>query len=473
MRNKMILLQTSLNLEDVITASGKFLEWYCLLKNNIKGIGFILIIFLFSFSNLFAQNAKKEIVVAPALSEVPVAFSLLTHGNKQFVAFYNPDHQMVVASRNINEDKWIFQALPSKIGWDGHNSIAMKVDSDGQIHLSGNMHVDPLMYFRTTKPLDITSFKAINYMTGENEKKVTYPSFMTGPNNEFIYHYRDGGSGNGNEIYNVYDVKKQTWSRFFDKPFMDGKGERNAYMSGPSKGPDGYYHLVWVWRDSYLCETNNHLSYARSRNFKDWESVDGKPVELPLTIDKQELWVDPVPVKAGLINGGDRTGFDSKNRLVIAYQKFDEKGNNQLYMTKYVKGKWKIKQITDWNYRWYFSGGGGVHWEIQTKGVQRYKKNLLKVSYSHIKYGEGYLLVDENSFKVVDTVTVKSPEEMQKTFDKPETTLVKKIGNDCGKGIKGKKFHLEWETLPPNRDKVRKNVIVKPTILKVIEEEVR
>ena len=136
---------------------------------------------------------------------------------------------------------------------------------------------------------------------------------------------------------------------FFDKPFMDGKGERNAYMSGPSKGPDGYYHLVWVWRDSYLCETNNHLSYARSRNFKDWESVDGKPVELPLTIDKQELWVDPVPVKAGLINGGDRAGFDSKNRLVIAYQKFDEKGNNQLYMAKYVKRKWKIKQITDWD----------------------------------------------------------------------------------------------------------------------------
>lgn len=40
---------------------------------------------------------------------------------------------------------------------------------------------------------------------------------MTGPNNEFIYHYRDGGSGNGNEIYNVYDVKNRRES-FFDKP---------------------------------------------------------------------------------------------------------------------------------------------------------------------------------------------------------------------------------------------------------------
>ena len=263
-------------------------------------LAFYLLLSTFSLS---AQTAKREIVVAPALSDFPVAFCLLTHGDKQFVAYYAPDHQMIVASRNINEDKWLFQPLPSKIGWDGHNSIAMKVDSDDQIHLSGNMHVDPLMYFRTTKPLDITSFKEINYMVGKDEMKATYPAFMNGPDNAFIYHYRDGGSGDGNEIFNVYDVKTQTWSRLLDKPLTDGKGLRNAYMSGPSLGPDNYYHLVWVWRDSYHCETNNHLSYARSRNLKDWESVDGKRVELPITIEQKELWVDPVPVKAGLING--------------------------------------------------------------------------------------------------------------------------------------------------------------------------
>lgn len=429
----------------------------------------ILLHFTFSIS---AQSIKREIIVAPALSEVPVAFCLLTHGDKQFVAYYAPDHQMIVASRNINEDKWLYQPLPSKIGWDGHNSIAMKIDSDNQIHLSGNMHVNPLMYFRTIKPLDITSFKEINYMVGKNESKATYPTFMDGPDNAFIYHYRDGGSGNGNEIYNVYDVKTQTWSRLLDKPLTDGKNERNAYMSGPSLGPDKYYHLVWVWRDSYLCETNNHLSYARSRNLKDWESVDGKRVELPITIEKKELWIDPVPIKGGLINGGAQVGFDNKNRLLITYHKFDKNGNNQAYITRFNNGNWEIKQISNWNYRWYFSGGGGIVFEIVLEGAQKYGNNLVKINYNHIKYGEGYWLVDENSLKVIKNVITKAPSIKKMSTDNSALSLIKKRVNDCGKGIKGRKFYMEWETLPPNRDKIREWASIKPTMLKVIEESI-
>lgn len=439
----------------------------------MKKVALFLGTLLFSVFSLFAQKTKKEIVVAPALSDFPVAFSLLTHGDKQFVAFYAPDHQMIVASRNINDDKWRYCPLPSKIGWDGHNSIAMKIDSDNQIHLSGNMHVDSLMYFRTTRPLDITSFKKINRMVGINEAKVTYPAFMDGPNNTFIYHYRDGGSGNGNEIFNIYDVKTQTWSRLLDRPLTDGKGLRNAYMSGPSLGPDNYYHLVWVWRDSYLCETNNHLSYARSRNLKDWESAAGERVELPITIEQKELWVDPIPIKAGLINGGVKVGFDNKKRLLITYHKFDKNGNNQAYIARFNHGKWEMKQISNWNYRWYFSGGGGIAFEIVINGVQKYENNLVKIGYNHIKYGEGYWLVDEDSLKVVETVTQSSPAKKEISGVKDDLVMRKKVVNDCGKGYKGKKFSLEWETLPQNRDKARVGVYVEPTILRVIEETVQ
>lgn len=439
----------------------------------MKKVMFVFSLLLLSVSSLFAQTAKREIVVAPALSDFPVAFCLLTHGDKQFVAYYAPDHQMIVASRNINEDKWIYQSLPSKIGFDGHNSIAMKVDSDNQIHLSGNMHVDPLMYFRTTIPLDITSFKAINRMTGKDETKVTYPAFMNGPNNAFIYHYRDGGSGDGNEIFNVYDVKNQTWNRLLDKPLTDGKGLMNAYMNGPGLGPDNYYHLVWVWRDSYHCETNHHLSYARSRNLRDWESVDGKRIGLPLTLEQKELWIDPVPVKGGLINGGPQAGFDNKNRLLITYHKYDAKGNTQAYIARFNRGVWEIKQISDWNYRWNFSGGGGIVFEIGVRGAQKSGNNLVKVTYSHIKNGEGYWLIDENTLKVVKTVTVKSPSEKASTTAKPVLELRKKTAGDCGKGYKGKKFRLEWETMPQNRDTIRTGVRVEPTILKVVEETIQ
>ena len=57
--------------------------------------------------------------------------------------------------------------LSSEIGWDTHNYLTMAIDADNHIHLSGNMHVDPLIYFRTTRPLDVTSFERIASMVGK------------------------------------------------------------------------------------------------------------------------------------------------------------------------------------------------------------------------------------------------------------------------------------------------------------------
>ncbi len=62
--------------------------------------------------------------------------------------------------------------------------------------------------------------------------------------NEFIFTYRDGQSGNGNQIY---DLKNKTWRRFLDKPLTDGEGKHNAYFNGPILGPDGYFSLAWIW----------------------------------------------------------------------------------------------------------------------------------------------------------------------------------------------------------------------------------
>lgn len=40
--------------------------------------------------------------------------------------------------------------------------------------------------------------------------------------NELLYYYRDGGSGNGNEIYNVYFVEEKKWFRMLDVLLIDG-----------------------------------------------------------------------------------------------------------------------------------------------------------------------------------------------------------------------------------------------------------
>ena len=207
-----------------------------------------LLIFILTEQLHAEPTTLERIPVAKVWSGHPVGFSLLTHDDLQFVAFYDADRQMTVGVRNLGSSDWTFKKLPEKVGWDSHNSITMKLDSKKHLHLSGNMHCVPIVYFRTAEPRDIQTFERVESLVGENEDRATYPKFITGPNSEFIFTYRDGSSGSGNQIYDVYDVETNQWKRLLDQPLTDGQGEMNAYLHGPVKGPDGVYHLCWVWR---------------------------------------------------------------------------------------------------------------------------------------------------------------------------------------------------------------------------------
>lgn len=94
-----------------------------------------------------------------------------------------------------------FACLPcwAGLGWDSHNYVTLAVDSAGQIHVSGNMHCVPIVYFRTERPGDITRFRQFPAMVGRNEQRCTYPRFLHGPKGELIFTYRDGRSGSGDQ----------------------------------------------------------------------------------------------------------------------------------------------------------------------------------------------------------------------------------------------------------------------------------
>lgn len=53
---------------------------------------------------------------------------------------------------------------------------------------------------------------------GANEDCCTYPRFLTDNNGDLIFHYRDGSSGNGSEIYNRWDRAARRWVRMLDRP---------------------------------------------------------------------------------------------------------------------------------------------------------------------------------------------------------------------------------------------------------------
>lgn len=231
-----------------------------------------------------STRAEEEIPVEPVWSGHPVGFCLLTHPPHQWVAYYGAKRRMSVAQRELNSRKWTITKLPSSLGWDSHNSVTMALDREGFLHLSGNMHVAPLVYFRSETPMDAASLKRVTSMVGDREGRVTYPVVLSDHEGRLIFRYRDGSSGSGDDLYNVYDEKSGEWRRLLDQPLTSGLGRMNAYCSVPEPGPDDRFHVVWVWRDTPDCATNHDISYARSEDLVHWTDSAGQPLALPITL---------------------------------------------------------------------------------------------------------------------------------------------------------------------------------------------
>ncbi|NLV42436.1 MAG: hypothetical protein GXY15_14585 [Candidatus Hydrogenedentes bacterium] len=404
-----------------------------------------------------APEVLEEVPVAKVWAGHPVGFCLLTDAPRQYVAFYDADRWMTVGMRTLGEKAWTFARLPERVLWDSHNGITLVLDDAGHLHLCGNMHVDPLVYYRTTAPGDVTSFQRIHNMVGPNEDKCTYPQFLRGAENELVFTYRDGKSGEGNQVYNAYDVQTEKWRRLLASPLTDGEGLMNAYFQGPVRGPDGLFHLCWVWRDHYGCESNHDLSYARSRDLVHWEDSRGNALPLPIKLADCDI-VDPVPVKGGMINGNHKIGFDSKNRVIISYHKFDANGITQLYNARLEDDKWVIRQASEWDYRWWFEGGGTIVPEVGVGSVAPEGEGRLAQTWSHVKLGEGGWLLDEETLKTVGPLDrpASRPASLSKvTTDHPDMQV--NWCADTGENTGGGTYVLRWETMKKNRDRPRES----------------
>ena len=413
-------------------------------------------------------TVRQVIDIAPVWSGHPVGFALLTHGKRQFVAFYDAQRQMTVGSRDLDSDHWKFARLPSKVGWDSHNGVTMAVDGDGTIHLSGNMHCVPLIYFRTKRPYDVTSFERIPSMVGRNEKRCTYPRFLRGTAGELIYVYRDGGSGNGSRYFNVYQPESKTWRRLFDRPLFSGQGKMNAYYVGPVRDKQGTFHVCWVWRDTPDCATNHDLCYVRTKDLVHWETSAGEPHTLPITIETAEV-VDPVRPGQGMINGNTKLGFDSQGRVVIGYHKFDAAGKTQIYNARREAAGWKIYQTSDWDYRWEFQGGGSIRFQVRLGPVTVEPDGSLSQSYSNAKHGSGNWRLNEATLKPVGKAPRRDalPKEIS-SLESTRPGMGVRTSADLGGGDQpGVRYILRWETLPSNRDRPHPGDPPSPSMLRL------
>jgi len=394
--------------------------------------------------------------VADVWSGHPVGFALLTLGDQQFAAFYDAERRMTVAQRTLGTTAWRLTRLPQTTAWDSHNYVTMAADSANFLHVSGNMHGVPLVYFRTAQPLAADTLQAAT-MVGRDEQVCTYPIFFKGPAGELVFDYRDGVSGNGNHIFDTYSTATRTWSRLVATTILDGQGLYNPYPVGPVQGPDGWYHMVWTWRDTADAATNHDLSYAKSQDLVHWQSAAGRAITLPITLATSDI-VDTVPAGGGLINNNTKIGFDAENRPIVAYQKYDASGATQLYDARLEGGRWVSHRVSNWTYRWAFGGTGSLVFEIQVIEPKLQPNGDLTQEWFHARYGGwGAFRLDPTTLASVAQIPAPRPYPIG--LDQPQSTtagMEVHWAQDSGTGADPRvRYMLRWETLPENRDQPR------------------
>ncbi|WP_207393591.1 BNR repeat-containing protein [Duganella aceris] len=226
--------------------------------------------------------------------------SLVTHGDQQYIGYYDAERYLVLGKRKLGTSKWTLR----RSAWQGntadaHNAISIMVDGDGYLHVSWDHHNNPLRYARGVAPGSLELGPKLA-MTGADENEVSYPEFYRLPDGKLLFFYRLGGSGRGDLVINRYDVKLRRWTRLHTN-LITGEGKRNAYWQA-FLDHRGTLHLSWVWRESPDVASNHDLAYARSRDGGvTWETSAGKPYALPIDAASAEYALR-IPRNSELIN---------------------------------------------------------------------------------------------------------------------------------------------------------------------------
>ena len=307
-------------------------------------------------------SAQNLIPVAPGYAATSVNTtvfrnnSVVTHGKNQYISFYDNDGYVNVGKRRLKSEKWEVKRTPFKGNVkDAHNVISMIVDGDGYLHLSFDHHGHPLRYCKSVAPGELV-FGDILEMTGSDESHVTYPEFYNLSNGDLIFVYRSGSSGNGNLVMNRYDVRLKKWSRV-QSVLIDGEGKRNAYWQICVDEKD-CIHVSWVWRETWMVETNHDLCYARSSDGgKTWEKSTGEKYTLPINALNAE-YACMIPQRSELINQTSMTAEKSGNPYIVTYWREQGSDVPQYRMVWNDGEKWNRQQITNRTTPFSLSGGG-------------------------------------------------------------------------------------------------------------------
>lgn len=378
----------------------------------------------------------------------------ISFGKKIFVAYYNGKRYLTITSIDTESNHQV--TVTTNVifkGWDSHNSIVLAADKDGNIHIAGNVHAQPLIYGRTKTPGDLTTLEVINFMDGVNENKVTYPKFIKRYDNELFFFYRNGGSGSGDHVLKMYTDTgwKTVVGSFFNS--SSSKNSLSAYPFLSARDKLGVYHMTWVWRESTDARTNFDVNYAQSRDLIHWSKSNGDAYSLPIVPKSAEL-VDKVSSYSGLMND-IKTGWDTEGRPIFSYVKFDEMGKTQLYHARRENSKWSVIKGSNWDFIWDLAGHGTRYPAVRFSGVRtKLNGDLAEDVYTE---GQGWkeYVYDQFSIQNKSINRIASPRNGHYKHLRVETEANKhllqensiSIRNESSMIVRGR---FIWLTFPPD-----------------------
>ncbi|MDR3062305.1 MAG: BNR-4 repeat-containing protein [Dysgonamonadaceae bacterium] len=264
--------------------------------------------------------------------------SLVTYGNTQIMAYYNPEGYLCLAKRMTGSHLWDIKQTPFTGNVrDAHNSASIMIDGDGYLHVAWDHHGTRLRYTKSKQPLSL-ELEEKQPMDGIREDKVTYPEFYKINEGNLIFIYRDGSSGKGNLVMKKYITKDRKWLTLHEN-LIDGEGQRNAYWQACTD-TKGTIHLSWVWRESPNVESNHDMCYARSEDGGlTWENSRGKKYVLPITVKTAE-YAMKIPQNSELINQTSMTTDEEGSPYIATYFRMQDSPVPQYHVIYLKNGKW-------------------------------------------------------------------------------------------------------------------------------------
>jgi len=293
----------------------------------------------------------RDLPIAPAYAATEINATIFrlqavtSDAKNQYAVFYNSTGDVVLARRSLSEKSWelFTQPFTGNVS-DAHNDAVLGLSADNVLHLSYDHHNQPLHYRQVATTGNLTQFGPAQPMTGQLERRVTYPSFLPGASGDLYFFYRDGQSGNGRLCLDHYDPTTHGWS-VTQAPLLEGEGQSSPYWWRPEVAADGALHLAWCWRDSPDASTNHDICYAVSRNGgKTWLNSAGKTLTLPIT-RAADATVFPIAKGQNLINSC-ALAVDAQGCPHIAYYANGPDDVPQYFHLWFDGKKWSAQQVS-------------------------------------------------------------------------------------------------------------------------------